>query len=83
MTDETHNAPDTRNDRPRHHDQRRHHQAREQIPRQAEKAQESKEVGLDDEETEQDRTSSPSRPRHGGRPGKKANEEWASHPDCE
>ncbi len=83
MTDETHSAPDTPNDRPRHHDQRRHHQVREQVPRPAEKAQESKEVGLDDEETEQDRSSSPSRPRHGGRPEKKVYEEWASDPYCE
>jgi len=83
MADETHNVPDTRNDSPRHHNQHRHHQAREQVPRPAEKAQESKEVGLDDEETEQDRTSSPSRQRHGGRPEKKVYEEWASDPYCE
>ncbi len=85
MADETHNVQDPPNNSPRYHDQRRHHQAREPVPHKTEKAQElkEKEVGLDDEETEQDRSSSPSRQRHGGRPEKKVYEEWASDPYCE
>jgi hypothetical protein len=83
MVDETHNVPNTPNDRPRQHDHRRHHQAREQVPRPAEKEQDLKEVGLDDDETEQDRASSPTRQRRGGRPEKKVYEEWASDPYCE
>ena len=83
MVDESHNVPDTRNDRPRPHDHRRHPQVREQVPRPAEKAEEGKEVGLDDDETEQDRASSPPRQRRGGRPEKKVYEEWASDPYCE
>ncbi len=83
MVDETHNAPNTQNDRSHQHDPRRHQQAREQVSHPAEKAQELKEVGLDDDETEHDRASTPSRPRHGGRPEKKVYEEWASDPYCE
>jgi hypothetical protein len=83
MVDETHNAPNTQNDGPRQHDHRRHPQTREQVSHPAEKAQEPKEVGLDDDETEQDRASIPSRQRHGGRPEKKVYEEWASDPYCE
>jgi hypothetical protein len=84
MADETPSIPDTRNDSPRQpHHRRHHHQAREQVPCPSEKAQELNEVGLDDDETEQDRVSPPSRPRRGGRPEKKVYEEWASDPYCE
>jgi len=52
----------------------------------AEKPQESQELSLDDEETEQDRSSAPSRQSHGSSRGKQTKrviEEWASDPYCE
>ena len=84
------NVKNTRRDAPRHHDSRRHHSYQEQVPRPAEKAQEepqeSKELSLDDEETEQDRSSTRSRQPPGGsrgRPPKRVIEEWASDIYCE
>ena len=52
----------------------------------AEKPQESQELSLDDEVTEQDRSSAPSRQFHGSSRGKQTKrviEEWASDPYCE
>jgi stringent starvation protein B len=84
------NAQNTRRDAPRYHSSRRHHSEREQAPRPAEKPeekpQESKELSLDDEETEQDRSSAPSRQSRGGgrgKPPKRVIEEWASDIYCE
>jgi hypothetical protein len=82
MVDEPQNMQDTHKERPRQHDSRRHLQNREQS-RPIEKRVELKEAGLDDDETEEDRTSSHPRSRHGGRPEKKVYEEWASDPYCE
>jgi hypothetical protein len=86
------NSQDVQNskDTPRYNGIRRHHSYREQVPRPAEKPeekpQESKELSLDDEETEQDRSSAPSRQSRGGgrgKPPKRVIEEWASDIYCE
>ncbi len=84
------NVQSTRRDAPRYHASRRHDSYREQAPRPAEKPeekpQESKELSLDDEETEQDRSSAPSRQSRGGnrgKPPKRVIEEWANDPYCE
>ena len=84
------NVQNTRRDAPRRHGNHPHHTYQEQAPRPAEKPaekpQESKELSLDDEETEQDRSSAPSRQSHGGsrgKPPKRVIEEWASDPYCE
>ena len=82
MVDETQNTQDTQKERPRQHDFRRHPQDRKQT-RPIDKPAELKDAGLDDDETEEDRTSSNPRPRHGGRPEKRVYEEWASDPYCE
>ena len=82
MVDETENIQDMQRERPRQHDPRRHLQNREQS-RPTEKPVKLKEAGLDDDDTEEDRTPSHSRSRHGGRPEKKVYEEWASDPYCE
>jgi hypothetical protein len=82
MVDETENIQDVQKETDRQHDPRRHLQNREQS-RPIEKRVELKEAGLDDDETEEDRTSSHSRSRHGSRPEKKVYEEWASDPYCE
>ena len=82
MEEKTQNIQDTQGERSRQHDHHRHHQNRERA-RPAEKPVKSEETGLDDEETEEDRSSSRPRPRHGGRPEKKVYEEWASDPYCE
>jgi len=82
MVDETQNIQDTQRERSRQHDPHRHPQNREQA-RLIEKPAEFKEAGLEDDETEEDRTSSHPRSRHGGRPEKKVYEEWASDPYCE
>ena len=76
MTDDTQHTQNTSTERQR---QQRGEQ-KPSLP--AEKSAESKEVGLDDEETEQDRKSTHVRSRHGGRPEKKVYEEWASDPYC-
>jgi hypothetical protein len=84
MTDDTQHAQNTRNERQSQQDHRVRHERREQKPSlPAGKSPESKEIGLDDEETEQDRKSTHVRSRHGGRPEKKVYEEWASDPYCE
>jgi hypothetical protein len=54
-----------------------------QVLQTAEKPQESKDVGLDDEETEQDRTSRQSRSGGRGKPPRRVIEEWANDPYCE
>jgi len=83
MTDDTQHTKNTPAERQRQQDYHMRQQRRDQKPAQpAEKSPESKEVGLDDEETEQDRTTR-IRSRHGGRPEKKGYEEWASDPYCE
>jgi hypothetical protein len=56
---------------------------REQVLQPTEKPQESKEVELDDEETEQDRTSRQSRSGSRGKPPRRVIEEWANDPYCE
>jgi len=90
QTPNTQNPQNTRRDAPRHHGTRRHHNYREQAPRPAEqpgeKAQETKELNLDDEETEQDRSAAPSRQSRGGgrgKPPKRVIEEWANDIYCE
>ena len=86
MADEKQNIQDTLKESPRQHDLHRRPLNREQVPRPAEKVQELKEVGLDDDETEQDRKSALSRqPRGGtrGKPPKRVIEEWASDIYCE
>ena len=54
-----------------------------QVLQTAEKPQESKYVGVDDEETEQDRTFRPSRSGGRGKPPRRVIEEWANDPYCE
>jgi hypothetical protein len=77
MTDDPQNTQNTPIEKKR----QQHGEYKPPLP--AEKSAESKEVGLDDEETEQDRKSTHVRSRHGGRPEKKVYEEWASDPYCE
>jgi hypothetical protein len=86
----TQNIQNPRRGAPRYHGPRRYHNPQEQVPRPAEKPieklQESKELSLDDEETEQDRSEVPSRqPRGGGRgkQPKRVIEEWANDIYCE
>jgi outer membrane biosynthesis protein TonB len=84
------NPQQPRRDAPRHQGSRRHHNYRNQAPRPAEKPaekpQESKDLSLEDEETEQDRSAAPSRQSRGGgrgKPPKRVIEEWASDIYCE
>jgi hypothetical protein len=87
----TQHVQNTRRDVSRHHGNRRPHNYREQAPRPAteqpaEKTQETKELSLDDEETEQDRSAAPSRQSRGGgrgKPPKRIIEEWANDIYCE
>ncbi|MFY9800995.1 MAG: hypothetical protein WAK10_07090, partial [Methanoregula sp.] len=86
----TQNVQNTSKDVPRHHSRRRNHSYREQGSRPAEKPEEkpqgSKEPGLDDEETEQDRNSDTPRQSRGGsrgKPPKRVIEEWANDIYCE
>jgi hypothetical protein len=84
MTDDPQNTQNTPTEKKRQQDylvRQQHGEHNSPLP--AEKSAESKEVGLDDEETEQDRKSTHVRSRHGGRPEKKVYEEWASDPYCE
>ncbi|MCX6683639.1 MAG: hypothetical protein NTZ37_02765, partial [Methanoregula sp.] len=81
----TQNIQNTRRDSSRYQGNRRNHSYREQSPQPAEKPeekpQEAKELSLDDEETEQDRSSAPSRQSRGGgrgKPPKRVIEEWAN-----
>ena len=86
----TQNPQNPRRETSRYHSTRRHHSPREQAPRPAEqpaeKLQESKDLSLDDEETEQDRSAAPQRQSRGGgrgKPPKRIIEEWASDIYCE
>jgi hypothetical protein len=58
-------------------------QNREDVLQPTEKPQESKDVGLDDEETEQDRTSRQSRSGGRGKPPRRVIEESVNDPYCE
>ena len=86
----TQNIQNPRRDTPRYHGPRRYHNSQEQVSRSAEKPegkpQDSKELNLDDEETEQDRSAAPSRQSRGGgrgKPPKRVIEEWANDIYCE
>jgi hypothetical protein len=86
----TQNIQNPRRDAPRYHGPRRHHNPQEQVPRSTEKPeeklQESKELSLEDEETEQDRSAAQSRQSRGGgrgKPPKRVIEEWANDIYCE
>lgn len=99
MAEDTKNPPSSpntqnphrpRRDAPRHHGARRQQGYREPAAqpaeKQAEKPQESKELSLDDEETEQDRSAAPPRQSRGGgrgKPPKRVIEEWANDIYCE
>ena len=77
MAEETQNIQTIQKEKPYHnHD-------RGQVLQPTEKPEESKEVGLDDEETVQDRTSRPSRSGGRGKPPRRVIEEWANDPYCE
>jgi hypothetical protein len=58
-------------------------QNREQVLQPTEKTHESKDVGLDDEETDQDRTSRQSRSGGRGKPPRRVIEESINDPYCE
>jgi hypothetical protein len=58
-------------------------QNREQVLQPTEKTQDSKDVGLDDEETDQDRTSRQSRSGGRGKPPRRVIEESVNDPYCE
>ena len=77
MVEETQNIQITQKEKPYHNHDREH------ALQSTEKPGESKEVGLDDEETEQDRTSRPSRSGGRGKPPRRVIEEWANDPYCE
>ncbi len=87
-------TPNTQNPRregPRHHGRRpQQHNYRQPAPRPEEKPAEktpaSKELSLDDEETEADRSAAPPRQSRGGgrgKPPKRVIEEWANDIYCE
>jgi hypothetical protein len=75
MAEETQKILTTQKEKP--------YQNREQVLRPTEKPQESKDVGLDDEETEQDRTSRQSRSGGRGKPPRRVIEESVNDPYCE
>jgi hypothetical protein len=84
------NNQDARRDSHRYHGPRRYHNSQEQVPRPIvkpeEKIQVPKDLDLDDEETEQDRSAAPSRQSRGGGRGKQPKrviEEWANDIYCE
>lgn len=86
----TQNNQNPRRETPRYYGPRRYHNPQEKVPRPTEKPeerpQESKEINLDDEETEQDRSAAPSRQSRGGgrgKPQKRVIEEWANDIYCE
>jgi hypothetical protein len=86
----TQNIQNSRKDAHRYHGPRRYHNPQDQGSRPAEtpeeKMQESKELSLDDEETEQDRSIAQSRQSRGGgrgKPPKRIIEEWANDIYCE
>jgi len=60
-----------------------HNNNREQVLQTTEKSPESKDIGIDDEETEPDRTSIQSRTGGRGKPPRRIIEEWANDPYCE
>jgi len=77
MAEETQKIQPTQKEKPYHNHNR------EQVQHPREKPQESKEVGLDDEETEHDRTSRSSHYRGRGKPPRRVIEESANDPYCE
>jgi hypothetical protein len=84
------NIQNPRRDSHRYHGPRRYHHSQEQVSRPAgnpeEKMQVPKELDLDDEETEQDRSAAPSWQSRGGGRGKQPKrviEEWANDIYCE
>jgi hypothetical protein len=77
MAEETQKIQTTQKEKPYHNHNR------EQVLQPTEKPQESKEVGLDDEETGQDQTSRQSRSGGRGKPPRRVIEEWANDPYCE
>jgi hypothetical protein len=82
MEEKTQNIRNPQGQKNQQHDFRRHHHNQERA-RPTDQPVKLEETGLDDEETEEDKSSSHPRPRHGGRPEKKVYEEWASDPYCE
>jgi hypothetical protein len=77
MAEETQKIQITQKEKPYHN----HH--REHVRHQTEKPQDSKDVGLDDEETEHDRASRPSRSGGRGKPPRRDIEESINDPYCE
>jgi hypothetical protein len=75
MAEETQKIQNTQKEKP--------YQNQDQIMMTAEKPQASKDVGLDDEETEQDRTSRQSRSGGRGKPPRRVIEESVNDPYCE
>jgi hypothetical protein len=75
MAEEIHKMQDTQKEKP--------FQNREQILQTADKPQESKDVELDDEETERDRTSRHSHSVSRGKPPRRVIEESVNDPYCE
>jgi len=73
MAEETQKIQNTQKEKP----------YQDQIMMTAEKPQESTDVGLDDEETEQDRTSRQSRSGGRGKPPRRVIEESVNDPYCE
>jgi hypothetical protein len=86
---DTQKVQNTQRSPPRHHGSRRQHGYREApqpAEKQDDKTQEPKELSLDDEETEQDRSAAPPRQSRGGgrgKPPKRVIEEWANDIYCE
>jgi hypothetical protein len=75
MAEETQKMQDTQKEKP--------FQNREQVLQMAEKPQESKDVELDDEETEKDRTSRHYHSGGRGKPPRRVIEESVNDPYCE
>jgi len=75
MAEETQKMQDTQKEKPL--------QNREQVLQMAEKPQESKDVELDDEETDKDRTSRHSHSGGRGKPPRRVIEESVNDPYCE
>ena len=75
MAEETRKMQDTQKEKP--------FQNREQVLQKAEKPQESKDMELDDEETEKDRTSRHSHSGGRGKPPRRVIEESVNDPYCE
>jgi hypothetical protein len=75
MVEETQKIQITQEEKPYH--------KREQVLQKTEKSQELKDEGRDDEETERDRTSRPSRSGSRGKPPRRDIEESINDPYCE